>query len=120
MKYLEVDGHDLPTTYDGWVSLDGDDLAAIGEVFTDKLFIDISDSVLYKACPAAFNVTFTGDTPCAPLHEVESLLSRFARPACTALELLFCQSALTPVTFGRIEALLTAKSALFGGFDVMN
>ena len=117
MKYLEVDGHDLPTTYDGWVSLDGDDLAAIGEVFTDKLFIDISDSVLYKVCPAAFNVTFTGDTPCAPLHEVESLLSRFARPACTALELVFCQSALTPVTFGRIEALLTAKSALFGGFD---
>ena len=53
MKYLEVDGHDLPTTYDGWVSLDGDDLAAIGEVFTDKLFIDISDSVLYKVCPAA-------------------------------------------------------------------
>ena len=117
MDFLPVAGVDVPTTYQEWVDLDGAHLASVGQVFTDKLLIKIDNSYVYRCCPLAFSVTSVNGVACAPITELESLYGRFVRPDDSAMSLKFCEAALTPAALTRVDGMLNANKASYGGLE---
>ena len=116
-RLLAVPNFQLPTTYVGWQGVSGQELAAIKDVWTALLHVDIHDSKLYEACPGAFTASQVGGRSVAPLHEVEYLLTRFLRASNDILIMPVGEIAVTPATLSAVEAFLRNPGDDVTAFD---
>ena len=97
MDYLAVDGHELPSTYEGWRALrnapDQAPFAAISTAFEASLLMDVTGSKVVTTCNGALSVRTIGQRIVAPMSEVECLYGRFATPSARVKTLMHLLSA---------------------------
>ena len=116
-QLLSVPNFVLPATYAGWLAVDEEQLAAIKEVWTADLLIDVHDSQLFTACPGAFTASYVNGRAVAPLHEVEYLLARFLRASDAIRDMKIGELGISPLKLSAVEAHLVNPGAGAAAFD---
>ena len=99
MDFLDVDGHDVPATFEAWRALRTDannaPYDAVMAAFTDDLFVDVTSSKVVATCPGALSLRTVGDVVQAPVHEVEYLYARYGAPTARVKSLAFGEHAIS-------------------------
>ena len=111
MHFLTIPGLQTPATHQAWAALDEDELAQVGEVYKEQVYIDAHDSPMVTAVKSAFSIKDINGRRCVPVHELEYVLARFGIAVGDAFDLQFMATAITPSALTRIEAHITSMAS---------
>ena len=101
MHFLTIPGMQPPATHQAWAALDEDELAQVGEVYKEQVYVDAHDSPMVTAVKSAFSIRDINGRRCVPVHELEYVLARFGVAVGEAFDLKFMATAITPAIIAR-------------------